>query len=118
MTLTDLYQQVLERLEVAAAGEDAAPEDTKVVRDKYPLLYDMLLTLGLVSWGADKDVPEFAVLPLTSMLAFSCARDFGKDQATYLDGALNANPPQLAERQLRQQLSRSYISHPATSEYY
>lgn len=118
MTLVDLYQQVLDRLEVTAAGEAAAPEDTKVVRDKYPLLYDMLLTLNLVSWSASEDVPDFSVIPLTSMLAFACAKEFGKNPLDFVDGALNLNPPSLAERQLRLQLARTYISHPVQSEYF
>lgn len=118
MTLVDLYARTLERLEITEAGESAAPEDTKIIRDKYPLVYEMLLSLGLVAWGKEADVPDFAVLPLVSMLAFVSAREFGKDQAIYADGMLGANPPQVAERQLRQQLSRAYIPYVAESEYF
>lgn len=118
MTLVDLYNLVLQRLEVTAAGESADASDVQVVAGWYASLYDMLLTKKLVTWGLTDDVPAFAVIPLVAMLAFLNARDFGKDPATYLDGALDLPQPSIAERQLRTQLAKNYISHTACSEYY
>jgi hypothetical protein len=118
MTLTDLYRKALEELRVVAAGESADPDDTTLVRDKYTAVYDMLLTLGLVAWGADEDVPDYAVQPLTRMVAFAAASAFNKNQADYADGAISMSPPMLAEQQLRRQLAKRYVSHTAQSEYY
>lgn len=118
MTLIDLYRKTLEKLQVAAAGESAAPEDTQLVADKYVSLFQMLLTLDLVSWGQTEDVPDYAVIPLVSMLAFVCATEFGKDESKFAaEGALNLPQVSLAERQLRALLARHYVSFPAASEY-
>lgn len=118
MTRTDLYAKVLERLEVTAADESADASDTALIEDKYTALYDMLLTKRLVAWAATADIPDYAVMPLTSMLAFAAATEFGEDQARFADGILGANPPGLAEQQLRGQLARNYVSAPAQSEYF
>jgi hypothetical protein len=118
MTLTDLYRKALERLEVVSAGESADPDDTTLIADKYAALYAMLLTMRLVAWAADDEVPDYAVMPLTSMLAFAAATEFGEDQNRFADGVLGASPPSLAEQQLRRQLAKNYVSNPATSEYF
>lgn len=117
-TLIDLYRKTLEELEVVAAGESANAEDTQVVADKYVGLFQMLLTMDLVGWGQTEDVPDYAVIPLTLMLAFVCAKAFGKDDGKYAaSGALNLPQVSLAERQLRMLLARHYVSYPAASEY-
>lgn len=118
MTLTDLKRKTLERLEVVAAGESADPDDTALVADKYTSLYDMLLTMRLVAWTSTAAVPDYAVIPLTSMLAYACATEFGEDQNRFADGIVGANPPGLAEQQLRKQLAKNYVSSVATSEYF
>lgn len=118
MTLVDLYEKVLQRLEVVAAGESADPDDTALVADKYAALYDMLLSMGLVAWNASEAIPDYAVMPLTSMLAFAAATEFGEDQERFVDGAVGLSPPALAEQQLRRQLARGYVSYPAASEYF
>lgn len=119
MTLTDLYRKALEKLQIAAAGEDTQPEDVQLIEDKYAAVYDMLLTKGLVSWAATADVPDFAVLPLTAMLAWSAAGEFGDDPSAYAaEGAIDLPQESLAERQLKRQLAKAYVSYPATSEYF
>lgn len=118
MTLIDLYRKTLEKLQVAAAGESADSEDTQLVADKYVSLFQMLATMELVAWGQTEDVPDYAVIPLVSMLAFVCAAEFGKDAGKYApEGALNLPQVSLAERQLRMLLARHYVSYPAQSEY-
>lgn len=118
MTLTDLYEKALQRLEVVAAEESAEPTDTALVADKYAALYDMLLTMRLVAWAAADAVPDYAVMPLTSMLAFASATEFGEDQMRFADGIVGATPPALAEQQLRKQLAKNYVSSVAQSEYF
>jgi hypothetical protein len=119
MTLTDLYRKTLEKLTVTAASEDAEPSDVQLISSKYAALYDMLLTEGLVAWTVTEDVPEFAVLPLVAMLAYMSAGEFGQDPARYAaEGALGLPQLSLAERQLRRQLAKTYVSHTAQSEYF
>jgi hypothetical protein len=118
MTLTNLYRKALERLQVAAAGESADADDTQLIADKYAALYDMLLTKRLVAWAATAAVPDYAVIPLTSMLAYASAVEFGRDPNAFSDGIVGLAQPALAEQQLRQQLARNYVSSVATSEYF
>lgn len=118
MTRTDLYRLVLEQLHVAAAGEPDEPENVQGVAERYPLIYEMLLTKGLVAWGPDADVPDFAVLPLVDMLAYASASTFGKKPQDYAHGALDLPQPSVAERQLRMQLSRNYIPGRMRTEYF
>lgn len=121
MTLSELYTKALQRLQLLAAGEPPAAEDRQLVEDKYTALYDMLLTDGLVAWTASADIPDYAIIPLTSMLAYACAREFEVDAQMMgdltLEGALGLPQPSLAERQLRKQLAKRYVSNPAQSEY-
>ncbi len=119
MTLNDLYRATLEKLTVVAAGEPADAGDLAVIATRYASVYNMLAGLRLVSWAADEPVPDSAALPLTSMLAFASARDFGKNSDAFaLEGAIGISPPSLAERQLRQQLARAYVSQPVKTVYF
>lgn len=118
-TLTDLYRKTLEELQVVAAGESADGDDTRIVSEKYAALYQQLAGMDLVGWGPTDDVPDYAALPLTQILAYVCALPFGKNAAGYVQlAALGLTPPSLAEKQLRAQLTRAYVSWPATSEYF
>jgi len=119
MTLVDLYRLTLERLQVAAAGESDEPEDVQGVAERYPLLYDMLLTKGLVAWGLTADVPAYAAQPLIDMLAYMCAGTFGKDPALFAaQGALDLPTLSIAERQLRMQLAKHVIPSRMRVEYF
>lgn len=118
MTLTDFYRKVLEKLEVAAAGESAAPEDTALIASRYASIHSLLLANGLVSWAVDEDVPDEAVSPLIMAVAFEAADEFGDEKERYASGAIGLPQPSLAERQLRQLNARAYVSTPAQSEYF
>lgn len=122
MTLVELRKAALQEAGILAAGEAASASDDQLVSQKYDALYDMLLTLGLVAWAAADDIPEYAEIPITQMLAAAIAPAFGIEGQKLLDlraaGSLGLNPPSLAERSLRQQLARHYVSHPAPSEYF
>lgn len=122
MTPSELYTKALQRLQVLAAGESPSAEDRALVSEKYTALHDQLLTLDLVSWGVADDIPDYVSLPVTMMLAWACAREFAASpqmmQELTLEGAVGLPVPSLAERQLRQQFARRYISTPAQSEYF
>lgn len=122
MTLAELRIAALQETGTLASGESAAPEDDQFVSEKYDTLYQMLLTLGLVAWAADEALPEYADMPLTMMLAAFIAPAFGvsgqKLGELRLAGMVGMSPPSLAERQLRQQLAKGYVSHPVQTEYF
>lgn len=119
MTLTDLYRKALEKLEIVAAGESAAPEDTSVIASQYVLLWNQLKVRGLVSWTVTEDVPAEAVIALVFALAYLAADEFGDDSNRFAAaGAIGLPQVSLAERDLRQLHSRSYVSDPAPTESY
>lgn len=119
MTLIDLYRKVLEKLEIAAAGEAAAPEDTQLVADRYVGLWNQLRVSGLVSWAIGDDVPDEAAQAVIDACVYVCADEFGEDSNRYaLAGAIGLPQPSLAERTLRRLHSRAYVSHPARPEYF
>lgn len=119
MTLVELYEKTLQKLHVVAAGESAEPEDTALIADKYVSLHAMLLVKGLVTWTVTAAVPENAAQPVISMLAYLSASEFDIDPNSLApECALDLPVPSLAERQLRGQLAKSYVSYPAASEYF
>lgn len=119
MTLTDLYRKALEKLQVVAAGEPVEPADHQLVAAKYLGVYELLLGKRLVAWGVDEDIPEFASIPLVSILAYATAGEFGIDPSRFAtEGALDLPVPSLGERQLRAQIVKDYVSYPAESLYF
>lgn len=122
MTPIDLYEKTLEHLQVTAAGESAAPEDTAVVRQRYQSLYAMLDVESLVEWGVTEDIPSYAEQPLIMMLAAYSAQEFGVTDPRYsqlqIEGGLSLPQPSLAERLLRRQMSNKYIPTVQATEYF
>lgn len=126
MTLTELKTAVLQELNVLATGESPVDGDATIVADKYAGLYEMLLTEGLISWASTEDVPTFAEMPITWMVAYLSVGEFGvpaqKRQELQLKGALNLSPklggPSLAEQQLRRQLAANFVYAPQATEYF
>lgn len=126
MTLTELKAAVLQELGCLATGEDPVVADATIIADKYAALYEMLLTEGLVSWASTEDIPTFAELPVTWMVAHLSASEFGvpaqKRQELQLKGALNLSPkvggPSTAEQQLRRQLAANFVYYPQATEYF
>jgi hypothetical protein len=126
MTLTELKAAVLQELVVLATGEDPTAGDAAVVGDRYAELYEMLLTEGLVSWASDEELPDFAARPVTLMVAYLCCGSFAVPPQKKIElrkaGALNLprneGGPSDAERQLRRQLARAYVSHSLRTTYY
>ncbi len=117
MTLNDLYRKTLEEMTVVAAGEPADAGDLALIASKYLSVYEQLRGLKLVTWSNTEDVPTYVVEPLAWMLSFAASQNFGK-KPDALKGAIGLPSPSLAERMLRQQLARDYISSPAQSEYF
>jgi hypothetical protein len=123
MTLQEFYEKTLQKMQVTAAGESAAPEDTELVSDRYVSLYEMLNAEKLVSWPVTADIPDRVTLPLIAMLAAHCAREFGIVGQAYagliaeggiaLPGGMSS-----AEKQLRRIQAKDYVPTRAVSEYF
>lgn len=115
MTLAELRTAALQEAGILASGEAAEPEDDHLAGQKYQALYDMLLSENLVSWAATDDLPEFAEIPMTMMLAAVIAPAFGIAGQRLMD--LRAGYA-WAEKMLRRQLAKSYVANPARTEYF
>ena len=122
MTLAELRIAALQEAGILASGESAEPEDDQLCATKYLTLHDMLLTEGLVSWSATDDVPEYAEQSLTAMLAALIAPAFGVSGQRLADlrvaGSIGLPQPSIAERTLRRQLAKHYVSHPVKTDYF
>lgn len=112
-TRADLYRKVLEKLQVVEADDPADASDTLLVRDQYTYVHAMLVKEKLVAWGlTSDDIPEYAMIPLTMMLAASCAREFGQEPTGYQQEAGGA------WTMLRRLLAKDYIRHRVRAEYF
>ena len=122
MTLQELRRAALQEAGILASGENAEPEDDQLCEEKYATLHDLLLSEGLVAWAADEDIPPYADLPLTMMLAAVIAPAFGVSGQRLADlrigGTVGMPQPSIAERMLRRQLAKNYVSAPVKSEYF
>lgn len=122
MTSAELQVAVLQELGVLASGESANAADGAIVTAAYGKLYEMLLTEGLVSWTDSEDIPLFAAEPLTWMVAYLCCGSFGVTAQKKLElrakGGLSVQPVSDAERILRRQLARGYVSAVQQTEYF
>lgn len=122
MTLAELRRAALQECGILASGEEAEPEDDQLCSDKYATLHDLLLSEGLVAWAVDESVPAYADQPLTMMLAAVIAPAFGVSGQRLADlrigGSVGLPQPSIAERMLRRQLTKNYVSAPVKSEYF
>lgn len=110
------------KLRVRAAGEPVDPDVSSLVLGRYDQLYAMLQGENLVSWPLTGDIPDYASLPVTWMLAYLCSGEFSIDPGMRaelaLDGELNRKPPSRGEMMLRRQLAAKHVSYPHAADYY
>lgn len=115
MTLAELRAAAFQEAGIVASGESVDPADDQLAAAKYAGLYDMLLSEGLVAWAATDDVPDYASIPLTMMLAAVIAPAFGKSGQRLADLRQGYVA---GERMLRRQLAKQLVSHPVKTQYY
>lgn len=122
MTLIELSTRVLQKLGVLASGEVADADDHSLIQTKYGSLYEQLQGLSLAAWASNEDIPEYAAEAIVQMVAAICVDEFEisdpKRSALLLEGMLHMQPPAQAEKALRKQLARAYVSSPIQSEYF
>lgn len=126
MTLTQLKQRVLEKLQVLASGESPNIADATIVGTRYTSLHEMLITDGLINWTPTEDVPTWAEEPIVLMVAAASMHEFGLPAARKAelrhDGQYNLpssqGGPSLAERQLRGQAAKNFVYYPQATEFF
>ena len=122
MTLTDFYQRTGQKLGIVAGAEALSADDNNLIQSTYAGLHDQLLSEGLVSWGPSADIPEWAVDPVSSMLAAMLVDEFGLEEprrsAIQLKGVLGINPASPAERVMRRQLQVPQADVAVPTTYY
>jgi len=122
MTLNELYRLTLERMQVAADGEPARPEDIKTVKERYKVVFELLNAKGLADWDAEEDIPPDAGFAMALVMAGYCSEDFfvpePRKSGLKAEGYLDLPQPSLAERMLTKRNASKYLSQPAESEYF
>lgn len=122
MTLNELYRLTLDRLQVAADGEPARPEDIRTVSDRYTVVFELLNAKGLADWDATDDIPPDAGFAVSLVMAAYCAEDFfvpePRKSSLKAEGFLDLPQASLAERTLRVRNASAYLSQPAQPEYF
>jgi len=96
---------------------DATPDtnDTTVIEKAYDLIYAVLRTKHLVSWGSTGDIPDEAVNPVVALVAESRIGYFKPPQHAEADIRLKASTAFL---DLTEVLSPDYVSDPVPAEYF
>jgi hypothetical protein len=121
MTRNELYRAVLERLQVAADGEPAQPEDIAKVAGRYDDIFEMLSTRDFTNWHGS-DIPADAGLAVTMVVAAYVAEDFflpeKRKNDLKVEGFLDLPVPSVAERMLKRRLAAPYISSRVKTEYF
>lgn len=77
-TQAELRNKVLEKLSVIEPGGTAETGDANSVDDAIDSFYHWLLSNHYATWASADDIPTWAVLPMTEVLAMRMAPDFGK----------------------------------------
>ncbi len=77
-TQADLVQKVLEELTELGGGESVDPDDDKLVKERYARVHGDLARRFLVDWDITDDIPDDALDAMTLLVAYRCARSFGK----------------------------------------
>lgn len=78
-TVAELATKVLQRLQVLDADEVASAADHQFVEDTYTDVHELLTEEGHVTWNLAENIPSGAVQPMTAILAYECAQEFGVD---------------------------------------
>ena len=99
-TKADLATKVLQRLQVIDADEVAANADHQFVEDTYDDVHELLTEQGHVTWNLASNIPTGAVQPMTAILAYECAQEFGISGAELQSYQIRANEGLLSLRRL------------------
>lgn len=122
VTLADLYQRTGAKLGILRADESLSAEDGDLIGDSYTSLHDQLLSEGLVTWGVDESVPDWAAPIMEEMLAAMLVDQFGLEEprrsVLRAEGIFGNAPISPAERRLRRQLSLPYVPNIVFGEYF
>jgi hypothetical protein len=120
--LADIYQRTGFKLGVIRAEENLSAEDGDLVARSYEGLHDQLLSEGLMNWGVEDDVPEWAAPCIIDMLAAILVDEFGVEEprrtTVKAEGILGARPVSQAERKLRRQMAAPYIPNVLPTEQF
>lgn len=106
-TLTQIGTTVLQNIGRLPSGQTADPNQLKIVKDKYPGLYEELLNNALVNWSSTDNIPDFAEDTIVDLLSGRVSGIFG------VPNIWTATEAQ--ERELRKKLGNQ-ISSPYVSQ--
>lgn len=79
-TIGEVAESVLLSIGRATPGQDHDANYTKIVKDAYAGLYEMLKNDSLVNWAYTDNIPDWAVFPITVMLSGMVGDQFALDE--------------------------------------
>lgn len=87
-TQNDLVRAVLEELTIIGGNEDIDDDDSAYVKRKYTNVHADFTRKFLVDWAITEAIPDDALEPLSLLVAYRCARAFGKqpDPDMFIEG--------------------------------
>ena len=115
MTKTELATKALQRLRVLSAGETPDSDDLSLAETAYDALYAALHTEHLVTWDSAGDIPDRAVLPMSTLLASEIADDFEIPEVRLQRLVAQA---QAARSVLATVKAPDYVPEPIPANYY
>ena len=76
MTKDNFLNLALRNIGRLVIGQTPSTDDTSTVTVVYNSVYDWLSERGLVTWGVDDDLPDWAVMPMKRYISPDLAREF------------------------------------------
>jgi len=76
MTKTNFIALALRNIGKFSVGQTASSTDTTAATVIYNSVYDWLSERGLVTWGVEDDLPDWAVMPMKRYISPDLAREF------------------------------------------
>lgn len=113
-TLLSVKAKALRKLGILGVGQDMTGDQDAQATTAYNSVYDRLLSKDLVAWAKESDIPDEHVEPISSILSFELANEYGVSDSRWQRlqyAALQAEP------QLRRSIYPQYVPTTEAVDY-
>jgi len=115
MTKSEFINLALRNIGLVTRGQTASTSDITTATTIYEAVYEQLQEEGLVTWGVDDDVPDWATMIMKTIVAPDLAREFNLPDSKV---ALHQAEYVGAFRKLLQRLNEDYQPEVIPAEYF